>query len=84
MRVIGFYPDLMKPPLFVREMTAAERNARLHEIWDWAASIVPRSGSVSTYGCDAVGLCMQLVDSWPDESCLAGIRAHAERRRERS
>ena len=65
-----------------RQIPADELNARLHEIWDWAASMVPRSGSYSTYGCDAVGKCMELIDSWPDESCLASIRIHAEHQHE--
>jgi hypothetical protein len=63
-----------------RLIPADALNARLREIWDWAASMIPRSGSVSTYGCDAVGKCIELVDAWPDESCLASIRIHAKQR----
>lgn len=49
-----------------RLIPADELTPVLREVWDWALSMVPGSGNVSTYGCDAVGRCIEVVERWPD------------------
>jgi hypothetical protein len=45
---------------------AAELELKLREIWHWTIDMVPHSAEHSTYGVDAVGRCIELVQRWPD------------------